>query len=210
MAKTCRSGFTLVEMLVVLAVLGILSAVLVPVFAQARAKSRQSVCISNLKQLGAAVTMYAADYDDRLPYAEDMSDKLAVFKGTQAAPPSWPNLADIRTVLMPYKAAIELYRCPQDHVTTEVSAVLGGKPSWYEYCGSSYYYEQDIALEGQTLSGFARPSESMLFFDYQAFHSGMVSASFADGHAKAHSYADWNHMVCITDPDAGGCENAQN
>src|SRR6184192_4012092 len=60
-----RSAFTLIELLVVIAIIAILAAILFPVFAQARAKARQAVCISNLKQIGLANMMYAQDYDER-------------------------------------------------------------------------------------------------------------------------------------------------
>lgn len=59
-------GFTLIEMLVVVAVIALLAAFLFPVFAQARAKARQTVCLSNLRQIGLAVEQYASDYDDTL------------------------------------------------------------------------------------------------------------------------------------------------
>ena len=62
-----RSAFTLIELLVVIAIIAILAAILFPVFAQARAKARQTVCISNLKQIGLASMMYAQDYDENLP-----------------------------------------------------------------------------------------------------------------------------------------------
>ena len=61
-----KTAFTLIELLVVIAIIAILAAILFPVFAQARAKARQTVCLSNLKQLGTATMMYAQDYDETL------------------------------------------------------------------------------------------------------------------------------------------------
>ena len=60
-----NKGFTLIELLVVIAIIAILAGILFPVFAQARAKARQVVCMNNEKQLGTAMIMYAQDYDDR-------------------------------------------------------------------------------------------------------------------------------------------------
>ena len=61
------SGFTLIELLVVIAVIAILAAILFPVFAQAREKARSTACLSNMRQIGTAVTMYIQDYDERYP-----------------------------------------------------------------------------------------------------------------------------------------------
>src|SRR5437867_5002374 len=60
-----RTGFTLIELLVVIAIIAILAAILFPVFAQARAKARQTACLSNLKQCAFGLTMYSQDYDEK-------------------------------------------------------------------------------------------------------------------------------------------------
>lgn len=57
-------GFTLIELLVVIAIIAILAAILFPVFAQARAAARKTVCISNEKQMGTSMMMYVQDYDE--------------------------------------------------------------------------------------------------------------------------------------------------
>src|SRR5690242_1717280 len=67
MDKRDRSGFTLIELLTVVAVITIIAAFLFPVFAQAREKARQSSCISNLKQIAAAMLMYSEENDLLFP-----------------------------------------------------------------------------------------------------------------------------------------------
>jgi prepilin-type N-terminal cleavage/methylation domain-containing protein/prepilin-type processing-associated H-X9-DG protein len=67
-SPTTRSnGFSLMELLVVIAIVAILSAVLLPAFALAREKGRQSSCLSNERQLGLALSMYTSDYDESFP-----------------------------------------------------------------------------------------------------------------------------------------------
>ncbi len=56
-----RKGFTLIELLVVIAIIAILAAILFPVFARAREKARQTSCLSNLKEIGLGILMYAQD-----------------------------------------------------------------------------------------------------------------------------------------------------
>ncbi len=64
-----KRGFTLIELLVVIAIIAILAAILFPVFAQARAKARQTACLSNYKQNALSFTQYAQDYDEHMPQA---------------------------------------------------------------------------------------------------------------------------------------------
>jgi len=61
-----RLAFTLVELLVVIGIIAVLAAILFPVFAQARGKARQISCLSNMRQLGMGLDMYATDHDETL------------------------------------------------------------------------------------------------------------------------------------------------
>ncbi len=60
-------GFTLIELLVVMAILSILMALLLPAIQSAKEKAKESRCTINLRQLGAAMIMYATDNDGHLP-----------------------------------------------------------------------------------------------------------------------------------------------
>ncbi len=107
-----RGGFTLIELLVVIAIIAVLAAILFPVFAQAREKARQTDCLSNLRQLGLGFSMYASDYDERLPDRRDLKGSLG-FRGWGSAwPPSDPRGGWASVVLQPYYRTAPTLYCP--------------------------------------------------------------------------------------------------
>jgi prepilin-type N-terminal cleavage/methylation domain-containing protein len=65
---TCfsRRGFTLLELLVVVAIICLLAAILFPVFARIRENARRASCLSNLKQISLGVLQYRQDNDDKI------------------------------------------------------------------------------------------------------------------------------------------------
>ena len=62
------SGFTLLELLVVISILAVLCALLAPALSSARAASKRTVCISNLRQMAVAIHTYADDFSGKIPY----------------------------------------------------------------------------------------------------------------------------------------------
>ena len=101
-----RAAFTLIELLVVIAVIAFLAAILFPVFARAREKAWQSACLSNLKQLGAATTLYAQDWDQTLPYSPRKVARH--FQQPNASP-------NFLGSIIPYVTSTALFTCPSSH-----------------------------------------------------------------------------------------------
>jgi prepilin-type N-terminal cleavage/methylation domain-containing protein/prepilin-type processing-associated H-X9-DG protein len=107
--KHPRSAFTLIELLVVIAIIAILAAILFPVFAQARAKARQTSCLSNDKQVGTAVAMYTQDYDESMvPASWNNGTPASDPCLATGVPTTWPVL------VQPYVKSWQLFRCPDN------------------------------------------------------------------------------------------------
>ena len=67
--RSKRGGFTLIELMIVIAIIAILAAILVPNFIRARAQGQVTACKSNLKNIATALEMYSTDYGGRFPTA---------------------------------------------------------------------------------------------------------------------------------------------
>jgi prepilin-type N-terminal cleavage/methylation domain-containing protein/prepilin-type processing-associated H-X9-DG protein len=96
--KRQRCGFTIIELLVIIAILAILAAILFPIVAQPREPAKVASCLSQHKQLGTGIMMYIEDYDGKFPMTANLSapDKTL---WTQA--------------IFPYAKNKKVFLCPQ-------------------------------------------------------------------------------------------------
>src|SRR5438874_10482293 len=144
-------GFTLIELLVVIAIIAILAAILFPVFAQAREKARQTQCLSNLRQVGLALQMYAQDYDEVLPTSVDVTNF--------ADPKAPPNFL---AALIPYMKSKGILVCPS---SVDAGAAYKGFGCTELSCSS---LQGNAAVMGHALSVIPTPAD-IIYLDESHF-----------------------------------------
>jgi prepilin-type N-terminal cleavage/methylation domain-containing protein/prepilin-type processing-associated H-X9-DG protein len=184
MARGRKPGFTLIELLVVIAVIAILAALLFPALAQSRERARMSACISNMRQIGHALMMYAQDYDETFPY-----DRFHCPTGVAAG----SHCYVWRNAIRPYLKSVEVFACPSNPFSRSIPGQFSSNSAmpqpgdnaegWEEEPGSrmpiSYstnfctgtWYPADTK-EGQSspplrLSQVVRPSDTILIGETQ-------------------------------------------
>jgi prepilin-type N-terminal cleavage/methylation domain-containing protein len=108
--STNRRGFTLIELLVVIAIIALLAALLLPALAGAKERARRIQCLSNLKQVGAAIKLFGQDTEGAYPWQTSPADG-----GTYGpdAGIAWKNFQAVSNDLVTPKVLV----CPSDRVT---------------------------------------------------------------------------------------------
>ncbi len=133
-ARFSTGGFTLVELMTVIAIISILTALLIPALSQARSRAQNVACLNNLKGLQLCLHFYGADFNDALV----PNNSMAIF--TTLGPrnpllniqgPSWLPDNDgareldpsniINGLLYQYNQSLKLYHCPADQSTLETA-----------------------------------------------------------------------------------------
>jgi len=97
-----RSAFTLIELLVVIAIIGILSSMLLPVLSRGKSSAQSVACVSNLHQIGLALTLYVQDNRDHLPICAGY------------LPSQQSNLPPITVTLFANQKTNQIFHCPAD------------------------------------------------------------------------------------------------
>ena len=107
-----KNTFTLIELLIVIAIIGILASLLLPALGQARKSAQATVCVSNSKQLTLAITAYTDDNDNYYPrYGGNIcwDDQIVDYAGITWTPDQ-KNMASLQNVT----AEPKLFLCPLD------------------------------------------------------------------------------------------------
>jgi len=146
-----RKGFTLIELLVVIAIVAILAAMILPSLSRAREKARQAVCMSNFKQIGIAMELYANDYDEFYPVNPQWKSRLWVYVS--------PEMRN------------RISQCPSRHGRTIAT------DNWF--LGQGYNIGSGIfpGFMGQKRSRVVNPSQKIMVLDWGRERDGKGGCS---------------------------------
>lgn len=110
--KNYARAFTLIELLAAIAIISILTAILLPAFAQAREKSRQATCQANIRCLMGAVFMYAQDNDSDMPLSWNVMAQVG--PGLSADSGGKLQERGLQVDILPYVKSVGNFYCPDD------------------------------------------------------------------------------------------------
>jgi len=195
LGRAGKKAFTLIELLIVIAIISILAALLLPVFSTAREKARQSSCLNNMKQLSAAFMIYSQDSDASFPPALARDNPSAPLYASSWEYLLQPYVGDVRVLVCPSSGhdnmdwqsgspdILENYAyAPTAKVAgfdaLSVSSEAFGTAAWEGIGGfqgvSLGWYTHPVPSRME--SEIARPSETILLCDHNWFDWGFSPA----------------------------------
>ena len=173
-ASRQRLGFTLVELLVVIAVVGILAALLLPALHQGKAAARRIQCVDNLRQLGLATQMFWAENEDftfRYQIGATNGGRLYWFGWIKPGSEGDRDFDASLGALYPYLQGKGVEICPS----------LDYKNSLYKYKarGAAYGYGYNLHLGQRSISTsrIVRPADTVLMADAAQVNDFQAPAS---------------------------------
>lgn len=186
-----RRGFTLIEVLVVIAIIALLITVLMPSLNSARGSAKRAVCAANLRQIGIGLRSYLGDNRDRLPYASFMPSLGPM--PLQTEKPIY--IADVLRKRVNDDERV--FQCPND-IPDDARAAPNAGLSFFQSEKSSYEYRMFPPLGGRTVQDLATRmsqfgdrvvAENQVYImrDYNNFHGkagkpGARRYLYVDGH----------------------------
>ncbi|MGQ9524588.1 MAG: type II secretion system protein [Armatimonadota bacterium] len=160
MRATKAGGFTLIELLTVIAIISILAGMLFPVYGSAREKARAISCLSNMKQIGAAMYSYLQDWDETFPMNRFPDRTHPLGSGLEGSSYNW------KRALYPYLMTPKVFECPSNEAAwarAQATNAIGDESNVYypqdKWLPNSYAYNGGFFHEWSALEDVQRPRE---------------------------------------------------
>lgn len=192
------AAFTLIELLVVIAIIAILAAILFPVFAQARAKARQTACLSNMKQIGTGLMMYTQDYDEKLAGNDGNAEGFNLPLGFMA-----PNTGAANTKrnwardVQPYIKNMGIYLCPNALPRSSFNSTGGGYTETTTPGGGNTSYALNGIVESKPLAAIPAPADIIYLREFSIYsRTAQVRPRRVGGTGANKDYfTEFNHIL---------------
>ncbi len=187
--RTC--AFTLIELLVVIAIIAILAAMLLPALSSAREKGKRIACLSNLKQIGVAFTVYTDSFEDRMPSAI----KYGSTPGNVSTAPNTVQFTDMlggvpRDLNLPN---FRVFWCPSDRVNPPTNGVISMNSTFSSYRYRFVIWDNTVRFPGLKASDFFKPSSQIIYHENQDFHYKRLPSSYTPAQPTLNViYADFH------------------